>query len=112
MNNFRIKKPFEDKPPRLRDLVNEHIMGDVWIRDTPFGPVTDSLKVAEHFGIKHKHILRAVDTCISELSIQPKFGLNKNFIENHYLGGAEGKNDISRNSLSLLRSKKPPLRFK
>ena len=23
---------FKEKPPRLKDLVNEHIMGDVWIR--------------------------------------------------------------------------------
>ena len=49
MSNFRIEKPFETRLPRLKDLVNEHIMGDVWIRDTPFGPVTDSLKIAEHF---------------------------------------------------------------
>ncbi len=46
MNHFRIDKPFETKPPRLKDLVNEYVMGDVWIRDTPFGPVTDSLKIA------------------------------------------------------------------
>lgn len=31
---------FSEKPPRLKDLVNQHVMGDVWIRDTPFGPVT------------------------------------------------------------------------
>ena len=37
MNNFRIEKPFKTRPPRLKDLVNEHVMGDVWIRDTPFG---------------------------------------------------------------------------
>lgn len=29
MNNFRIDKPFENKPPRLKDLINEHVMGDV-----------------------------------------------------------------------------------
>jgi hypothetical protein len=91
MNNFRTEKPFEAKPPRLKDLVNEYIMGDVWIRDTPFGPVTDSLKIAEHFDMKHKHILRAIDNCTKELSIEPKFGLNENFIENKYLGGAKGK---------------------
>ena len=49
MSNFRIDKPFGTRPPRIKDLVNQHVMGDVWIRDTPFGPVTDSLKIAEHF---------------------------------------------------------------
>jgi len=108
MNNFRIEKPYETKPPRLKDLVNEYIMGDVWIRDTPFGPVTDSLKIAEHFDMKHKHILRAIDNCTKELSIQPKFGLNENFIENDYLGGAKGKErktrkvDITEFGLMLL----------
>lgn len=108
MNNFRIEKPFETRPPRLKDLVNEHVMGDVWIRDTPFGPVTDSLKIAEHFDMKHKHILRAIDKCIEELSIEPKFGLNKNFLENKYLGGASGKErklrkiDITEFGLTLL----------
>ena len=91
MSNFRIEKPFDTKPPRLKDLVNEHVMGDVWIRDTPFGPVTDSLKIAEHFEMEHKNILRATDKCLDELSIQLKFELNKNFLENHYLGGAKVK---------------------
>ena len=95
MNNFRSEKPFETRPPRLKDLVNKHVMGDVWIRDTPFGPVTDSLKIAEHFNIEHKNILRALDKCIDELSIQLKFELNKNFIENSYLGGAKGKREIT-----------------
>ncbi len=81
MNNFRIEKPFETKPPRLKDLVNEYVMGDVWIRDTPFGPVTDSLKIAEHFNMTHAHLLRAIDKCQNELSIQSKFGLNKNLIK-------------------------------
>ena len=108
MNDFRINTPFETRPPRLKDLVNEHVMGDVWIRDTPFGPVTDPLKIAEHFDMKHKHILRAINNCTSELSIEPKFGLNENFIENSYLGGAEGKKrksrkvDISEFGLMLL----------
>ena len=53
MNNFRIEKPFKTRPPRLKDLVNEHVMGDVWIRDTPFGLVTDSLKISEKFEMKH-----------------------------------------------------------
>ena len=108
MNNFRSEKPFETRPPRLKDLVNKHVMGDVWIRDTPFGPVTDSLKIAEHFNIEHKNILRTLDKCIDELSIQLKFELNKNFIENSYLGGAKGRErktrkvDISEFGLMLL----------
>jgi phage regulator Rha-like protein len=96
MSNFRIEKPFETNPPRLKDLVNEHVMGDVWIRDTPFGPVTDSLKIAEHFDMTHFHTLRAIDKCFTELSIQSKLGLNKNFIKNNYLGGAKGKERKTR----------------
>ncbi len=108
MNNFKIEKPFETRPPRLKDLVNEHVMGDVWIRDTPFGSVTYSLKVAEYFNIQHKHILRAIDTCKNELSIEPKFGLNRKFIENSYLGGTKGRKrktrkvDITEFGLMLL----------
>ncbi len=108
MNNFKIEKPFESKPPRLKDLVNEHVMGDVWIRDTPFGPVTDSLRIAEHFDMKHQNILRSVDKCYSELSIELKFELNENLIENSYLGGAEGRKrktrkvDITEFGLTLL----------
>jgi hypothetical protein len=96
MNNFRIEKPFKTRPPRLKDLVNEHVMGDVWIRDTPFGPVTDSLKISKHFDIKHHNVLRAVDKCNEELGIELKFELNKNFIENKYLGGAKGKERKAR----------------
>ncbi len=54
-NKFSINIPFETKPPRLKDLVYTHVMGDVWGRDTPFGPVTDSLKIAEKFEMDHKH---------------------------------------------------------
>ncbi len=108
MNNFRIEKPFETRPPRLKDLVNEHIMGDVWIRDTPFGAVTDSLKIAEHFEVNHKHILRSIDKCKSELGTEPKFGLCTNFIENSYLSGPRGRErhyrkvDIAEFGLTLL----------
>ena len=108
MNNFRIEKPFETKPPRLKDLVNKHVMGDVWIRDTPFGPVTDSLRIAEHFDMRHHNVLRAIDKCNQELAIELKFELNKNFIENKYLGGAKGKErknrkvDITEFGLMLL----------
>ena len=99
---------FETKPPRLKDLVNQHVMGDVWIRDTPFGPVTDSLTIAEKFGIKHQNILRSIDKCRTELSIELKFELNKNLIENEYLGGANGRKrstrkvDITEFGLALL----------
>jgi len=108
MNNFRVNKPFDERPPRLKDLVNEYVMGDVWIRDTPFGPVTDSLKIAEHFNMKHHNVLRAIDKCSEELGIELKFEFNKNFIENNYLGGAKGKNrkvrkvDITEFGLTLL----------
>ena len=108
MSNFRIDKPFEKRPPRLKDLVNEHVMGDVWIRDTPFGPVSDSLKIAEHFDMKHKHVLRAIDNCKAELGTEPKYGLCKNFTENKYLSGPKGREreyrkvDISEFGLTLL----------
>ncbi len=78
------------------------------IRDTSFGPVTDSLRIAEKFQVEHKHILRAIKKCINELSIEPKFGLNENIIENSYLGGAKGKErqsikyDITEFGLALL----------
>ena len=107
-DDFRIEIPFDTKPPRLKDLVNNHVMGDVWVRDTPFGPVTDSLRIAEKFEMDHKHVLRAIKKCIDELSIQPKFGLNKNIIESSYLGGAKGKErqnlkyDITEFGLALL----------
>lgn len=108
MNNFRIDKPFDKKPPRLKDLVNEHIMGDVWIRDTPFGPVTDSLRIAEHFDMSHAHILRAIDKCKYELGTESKFGFCKNLIENSYLSGPTGRKrdyrkvDITEFGLTLL----------
>ena len=102
-NNFKIDIPFQTRPPRLKDLVNEYVMGDVWIRDTPFGPVTDSLVVAEKFGIKHSNILRAIDRCKNELSIQLKFELNKNLIENSYLAGAK-KGKSGKGEKSILQS--------
>ena len=107
-NNFKIDLPFETRPPRLKDLVNKHVMGDVWVRDTPFGPVTDSLKIAEKFDMEHKHVLRAIKKCETELGTQPKFGLCKNIIENNYLGGPKGretkrvKYDITEFGLALL----------
>lgn len=107
-NNFRIDKPFETKPPRLKDLVNEHVMGDVWVRDTPFGPVTDSLKIAEKFGMDHKKVLLAIRKCQSELATESKFGLCKNLIKNSYLSGPKDrireyvKYDITEFGLALL----------
>ncbi|MEK6625242.1 MAG: Rha family transcriptional regulator, partial [Bdellovibrionota bacterium] len=95
-SNYRIDVPFETRPPRLKDLVNQYVMGDVWIRDTPFGPVTDSLVIANKFTLQHQHVLRAIRKCHQELSIQSKFGLNGNFIENSYLAGAEGRKRKSR----------------
>lgn len=106
--DFRIDVPFEKRPPRLKDLINNHVMGDFWVRDTPFGPVTDSLRIAEKFEMDHKHVLRAIKKCRDELSIEPKFGLNKNLIENNHLVGAEGKErqslkyDITEFGLALL----------
>lgn len=100
--------PFSEKPPRLKDLVNEHVMGDVWIRDTPFGPVTDSLKIAQKFEIEHKHILRAVDKCLDELSYNAKLKISENIIENKYYSGPEGRTreyrkiDITEFGLALL----------
>jgi phage regulator Rha-like protein len=90
MNNFRIEKPFEKRPPRLKDLVSEVVMGDVWVRDTPFGPVTDSLKIAEYFDMKHTHLLRAIDKCKTERDTESKYGLCENIIENRHLSCPTG----------------------
>ncbi|MEE3078987.1 MAG: Rha family transcriptional regulator [Bdellovibrionota bacterium] len=108
MSNFKIDKPFETRPPRLKDLVNQHVMGDIWIRDSPFGPVTDSLKIAEYFGITHPHLLRAIDKCNEELGTESKYGLCNNIIENSYLSGPDGRErnyrkvDITEFGLTLL----------
>ena len=77
-------------------------------RDTPFGPVTDSLRIAEKFEMEHKNVLRAIKKCEAELGIQLKFELNKNIIKNHYLGGAKDKKrkslkyDITEFGLALM----------
>lgn len=108
LNNFKIDKPFETKPPRLKDLVNKYVMGDVWIRDTPFGPVTDSLTIAKHFDMSHPHLLRAIDKCKEELGTESKYGLCNNLIENKYLSGPQGRQreyrkvDITEFGLTLL----------
>lgn len=107
-DDFRFEVPFETKPPRLKDLINNHVMGDVWVRDTPFGPVTDSLKIAEKFEMDHRNVLRAIKKCEAELGTQLKFELRKNIIENRYLAGPKGreapylKYDITEFGLALL----------
>ena len=101
-SNFRIDVPFEKKPPRLKDLVNHHVMGDVWVRDTPFGAVTDTLRIAEKFDMSHKNVLRAVKKCRMELSTELKFELCENLIDNSYLSGPEGrKRKYPKGSISL-----------
>ena len=105
---FQIYTPFETRPPRLRDMVNRHLMGDVWIRDTPFGPVTDSLVLAEKFGMQHPHIIRAIDKCKEELSTESRFGLCRQLIDNTYYSGPNGRKreyrkvDITEFGLALL----------
>jgi len=108
MSKFKIEIPFETRPPRLKDLVNEHVMGDVWIRDTPFGPVTDSLILAKKFGIPHSNILRGIDRCRDELSTELKFELCSHLIENTHLTGPDQRKrqyrkvDITEFGLALL----------
>ena len=101
-------EPFSEKPPRLKDLVNEHVMGDVWIRDTPFGPVTDSLMIAQKFELEHYIVLRAIDKCLIELSSTSKLKLPENLIENEYSAGPKERKrtyrkvDITEFGLALL----------
>jgi phage regulator Rha-like protein len=87
MNNFRIDKPFERNLPRLKDLVNEHVMVDVWPRDSTFGSITNSLKITEHFDMKHHNILRAIDKCTKNLGTELKFELRENLVESSHLSG-------------------------
>ncbi len=85
-----MSTPFEIKPPRLKDLVNSYVMGEVWLRDSPFGTVTDSLTLAAKFNLQHSHVLRAIAKCQAELT-QPKFNLSENLIPCEYLAGPKGK---------------------
>ncbi len=94
--NFRIEVPFETRPPRLKDLVNQYVMGDVWMRDTPFGPVTDSIVIADRFQLKHSNVLRAISKCKNELNNFDNYHLDKNLIECHRLVGPEGKERLER----------------
>ncbi len=106
--NFRIEIPFETRPPRLKDLVNQYVMGDVWMRDTPFGPVTDSIVIAERFNLKHSNVLRAISKCKSELSIFENYHLEDNLIESIHPTGPKGRErkdrkvDITEFGLALL----------
>jgi phage regulator Rha-like protein len=93
---FKIDIPFETKPPRLKELVNQSLMGDVWIRDTPFGPVTDSLTIAIKFDLSHHNVLRAISKVYSELSENRKFQIEQNFIENYYKAGPKGREKKTR----------------
>lgn len=88
---FRVSEPFSTRPPSLKELVNQHVMGDVWVRDTPFGPVTDSLVIAKKFGLTHGNILRSINRCINELGSEAKYNLTKNLIESHHLAGPLNK---------------------
>jgi phage regulator Rha-like protein len=83
--------PFERRPPRLKDLINKHVMGDVWLRDTPFGPVTDSLVLCQRFDLEHSKVLRAISKCRNELSSEVKFSLENNLIESFHYVGVKGK---------------------
>lgn len=71
-SNFKIDLPFDTKPPRLKELVNQTLMGEVWIRDTPFGPVTDSVTVAIKFELTHRNVLRAIAKVHIELGESSK----------------------------------------
>jgi phage regulator Rha-like protein len=105
---FGTLEPFATRPPRLKDLVNQHVMGEVWIRDTPFGPITDSLVLAKKFGITHGNVLRSVDKCKTELVNESKYKLSRHLIECHYVAGSKGRKrkvrkiDITEFGLVLL----------
>ncbi|MFZ3231813.1 MAG: Rha family transcriptional regulator [Pseudobdellovibrio sp.] len=90
-NKTKSIEPFETKPPRLKDLINQHVMGDVWLRDTPFGPVTNSIILAKKFDLEHSKILRAITKCRVELASESKFDLENNLIEDKHLVGPKGK---------------------
>lgn len=107
-SDFKIDIPFDAKPPRLKELVNKALMGDVWVRDTPFGPVTDSLIVAKKFGLTHYNVLRAISKVHTELGETKKFKIAENFLESHYIAGPKGREmktrkvDITEFGLVLL----------
>jgi phage regulator Rha-like protein len=95
-SDFKIDIPFDTKPPRLKELVNKALMGEVWIRDTPFGPVTDSIIVASKFGLTNRNVLRAISKVHEELGETKKFKIDENFIESHYMAGPKGREKKTR----------------
>lgn len=106
--SFNVSEPFSTRPPRLKDLVNQYVMGDVWVRDTPFGSITDSLVLAKKFGLTHGKILRSIEKCKAELAVELRYDLSNNLIENYYRAGSKGrlrdvrKVDITEFGLVLL----------
>jgi phage regulator Rha-like protein len=86
----------DTNPPRLKNLVNQYIMGEVWIRDTPFGPVTDSLVLARKFELEHGKILRAVTKCRKELIQNKTYELENHLIDSSHLVGPKGKERTER----------------
>lgn len=93
---FNLDIPFETRPPRLKDLVNQYLMGDVWVRDSPFGPVTDTLVLSDKFNIRHDNILRAVQKCREELLLNTKYQIQNHLIDSFYYGGAKGRQRLER----------------
>jgi phage regulator Rha-like protein len=93
---FNLNVPFETRPPRLQDLVNHYLMGDVWVRDSPFGPVTDSLVLSGKFNIRHDNILRAVQKCREELLVNTKYQIQNHLIDSFYYCGAKGRQRLER----------------
>lgn len=70
--------------------------------------MTDSLKIAERFGVSHKNVLRAIKKCLTELRDQQKFQMNQNIIESLYTAAPKGreatylKYDITEFGLAVL----------
>lgn len=93
---FNLDVPFETKPPRLKDLVNQYLMGDVWVRDSPFGPVTDTLVLSDKFNIRHDNILRAVQKCREEFLLNTKYQIQNHLIDSFYYAGATGRQRLER----------------
>lgn len=93
---FSLDIPFETRPPRLKDLVNQYLMGDVWVRDSPFGPVTDTLVLSDKFNIRHDNILRSVQKCREELLLNTKYQIQNHLIDSFYTGGAIGRQRLER----------------
>ena len=84
-SDFKIDIPFDTKPLRLKELVNKALMGEVWIRYTPFEPVTDSMIVANKFGLTHHNALRAISKVHTEFGETKKFRIAENFNVSHYM---------------------------